>query len=109
MEKTTTPHLNKSDAVHFFHDGCPVRYYWLDMDSRKLHHAVLGSNVGEGEHFQIMVPGGTLKWAEALEDGINNRCAFISECVMPGFDFKDHTIYSKEQLQAMFPEFWDEI
>ena len=109
MEKTNAPHVNKSDHVHFFHDGGAVKYYWLDMECKQLHHAVLGSDVGNGQHLQLMVPGGTLKWAVVLDDAINDRCAFISECVMPGFEFEDRVVYSKEQLQSMFPEFWDEI
>ena len=109
MEKTNAPCVNKSDHIHFYHEGSPVKYYWLDMDTKKLDHAVLGGNVAEGQHLQLMVPRGVLKWAEVLDDGVNDRCSFVSECVMPGFEFEDRTMYSKEQLESMFPEFWEDI
>lgn len=109
MEKRNAPCTNKSDHIHFFHDGCPIKYYWLDMENRKLHWAILGSNLSEGHHFQLLVPRGTLKWAEVLDDGINDRYSLISECTMPGFEFQDRTLYSKEELKSMFPEFWEDI
>ena len=109
MERCTPPVLNKSDHVHFYHDGSPIKYYWLDMKNKKLEHAVLGPNIADGQHFHVMVPGGVLKWAEVLDDGINDRCSLVSECVMPGFEFEDMTVYSKERLQSMFPEFWEDI
>ena len=109
MEKTDPPNSNKSDHVHFCHDGAPVKYNWLHMKSKKMESAILGRDIEKGQHFQLMVPGGTLKWAEVLDDGVNDRCALISECVMPGFEFEDRTMPSKEELQSSYPEFWEDI
>ena len=109
MEKANSPCINKSDIIIFYHEGCPVKYYWLDMETKKLEHAVLGLNVAEGQHLQLMVPRGVLKWAEVLDDGVSDRCSFISLCVMPGFEFEDRTTYSQEQLEKMFPDFWEDI
>jgi len=109
MEKVDPPNSNKSDHIHFYHDGAPVKYYWLNMKSKKMESAILGRDIDKGQHFQLLVPGGTLKWAEVLEDGVNDRCALISECVMPGFEFEDRTMYGKEELQSLYPEFWEDI
>ena len=109
MDKTNAPHVNKSDHIHFYHYGGPIKYYWLDMEGKKLETAVLGSNIAEGQRLHLMVPGGTLKWAEVLDDGINHRQALISECTVPGFEFDDRKVYSEENLKSMFPTFWEDI
>jgi len=109
IEKIGPPHSNLSDHIHFFHDGAPVKYYWLDTKNKKLESATLGRDIEKGHQFQLLVPGGTVKWAVALDDGVNDGCALISECVMPGFEYEDRTMHSKEELQSLYPEFWDDI
>ena len=109
MDKASAPRVNKSDNIHFYHDGSPVKYYWLDMKNKILEQAILGSNIAKGQCFQLIVPRGMLKWAEVLDDGIHDRCALLSECVTPGFELEDMTMPSREELQTMFPEFWEDI
>jgi len=36
IEKIGPPHSNLSDHIHFFHDGAPVKYYWLDTKNKKI-------------------------------------------------------------------------
>ena len=61
MEKTNAPCVNKSDIIHFFHDGCPVQYCWINMETGDLKEAVIGKDAAQGQCLHLMVPRGTLQ------------------------------------------------
>eukprot|EP00112_Aurelia_sp_Birch-Aquarium-sp1_P013694 Seg2919.1 transcript_id=Seg2919.1/GoldUCD/mRNA.D3Y31 product="putative protein" protein_id=Seg2919.1/GoldUCD/D3Y31 len=109
MEKTNAPCVNKSDIIHFFHDGCPVKYCWINMDTGELKEAVVGKDPSQRQCLHLMVPRDTLKWAVVLDNGVDDRCSLISECTVPGFCFEDRTMFSKEDLKTRFPQHWDKI
>lgn len=46
-------HLNKSDIVHFHHEGAPLTYITIDLQG-KLHRTKLGSDVSRGETPQLL-------------------------------------------------------
>ena len=109
MEKVNPPVVNISAHIHFYHDGCPVKYYWIEEGSKELKEATLGANVAEGHCLQIAIPAGALRWTIVQDDGVNDRCSLISVCAMPGFCFEDRTMFSATELQVMYPEYWDQM
>ena len=72
--------LNRSDHVHYFHEGGDVLYRVLDPATGVLTSHVLGPASP-----QLVVRGGCLKCAELLEGDY----ALLGEAVAPGFDFRD--------------------
>ena len=74
IENTNEPHVNKSDIIHFFHDGCSVKYSWIMLKTGQLFQAVLGKDIARGQRLHLMVPGDSLKWATVLpQEGISEN------------------------------------
>lgn len=96
-------HLNKSDIVHYYHLGDPIRYTLIYPDG-KLEQVIMGSDVTKGELLQLTVKGGIWKSSELL-DG-EHGYGLISEAVSPGFDYADMTLGTNELLQKKFPQHW---
>ncbi|WP_279244912.1 cupin domain-containing protein [Candidatus Litorirhabdus singularis] len=92
-------HRNRSDIVHFFHQGAALDYYLLQPDGVLSRH-VLGSDAAAGEVLQLAVPGGTWKCTH-LSVG---EYGLISEAVVPGFEYADMELGSVSQLSAQFPQ-----
>ncbi len=97
-------HLNKSDIIHYFHDGDPITYLIIHPDG-KLEKIIMGRDLSQNQHYQITVKGGCWK-ASTLEQG---EYGLISEAVSPGFDYRDMEMGSKEKLQLAFPHLWGTI
>lgn len=96
-------HLNKSDIVHYYHMGDPIRYTLIYPDG-KLEQVIMGSDVTKGELLQLTVKGGIWKSSELLAG--EHGYGLISEAVSPGFDYADMTLGTKELLQEKFPQHW---
>lgn len=96
-------HLNKSDIVHYYHMGDPIRYTLIYPDG-KLEQVIMGSDVTKGELLQLTVNGGIWKSSELL-DG-EHGYGLISEAVSPGFDYADMTLGTNELLKEKFPQHW---
>lgn len=96
-------HLNKSDIVHYYHLGDPIRYTMIYPDGRK-EQVIMGSDVSKGELLQLTVKGGVWKASELLPG--EHGYGLISEAVSPGFDYADMTLGTNELLQAKFPQHW---
>lgn len=92
-------HLNRSDIIHFWHLGAPVRYYMIHPDGR-LETAVLGPDLAAGQRLQLVVPGGVWK-ASHLPAG---EYGLISEAVSPGFEYADMTLGERDALLEAFPQ-----
>jgi len=60
-------HSNKSDNVHYCHDGWPAKYILVSPKGHVEEH-VLGRNTWKGHMPQLRVPGGFLKAGKILED-----------------------------------------
>lgn len=97
-------HLNKSDIVHYYHLGDPIRYTLIYPDD-KLEQVVMGSDVTKGELLQFTVKGGIWKSSELLEG--EHGYGLISEAVSPGFDYADMTLGTNELLEGKFPQHWE--
>lgn len=96
-------HKNQSDIIHYFHGGSPITYLIIHPDGR-LEKEKLGSNLVNGEKFQLIVKGGCWK-AAILEAG---EYGLLGEAVAPGFDYRDMQV-ADESLLKQFPHLKDEI
>lgn len=83
-----TWHMNKSDIMHFHHQGGSIHYMFIDANDGHLEEYTLGKDIDKGEVMQLMVPGNTWK-ACFLLDG---EYGLISEAVAPGFEYEDMRI-----------------
>ncbi|WP_293389141.1 cupin domain-containing protein [Nevskia sp.] len=90
-------HRNRSDILHYLQGGGPVEYLLLE-DSGELRRVVLGSEPSQA--LFLHVPGGVWK-ASQLIDGASH--ALVSEAVVPGFDFADHS-FADQRLLDEHPE-----
>ncbi|KAN0061793.1 hypothetical protein ACQY0O_005786 [Thecaphora frezii] len=116
-------HLNKSPTMHLHHAG-RSRYTLISAkrplgqgltDSRGLpltKVVTVGEDVEKGEVRQLLVEGGWWKVSQVPEEDRakasqaevdNERVgAIISECVVPGFHWDDHTYLDVERLNDLF-------
>ena len=99
-------HLNKSDIVHYYHMGDPIRYTLIYPDG-KLEQVIMRSDVTKGELLQLTVKGGIWKSSELLTG--DHGYGLISEAVSPGFDYADMTLGTNDLLQEKFPQHWELI
>ena len=107
-------HSNKSDSVHYFHDGWPAKYILVSPKGEVTEY-VLGRDVAKGHVPQLRVPGGFLKAGKILEE---EDCAtfpgeipftLISEQVSPGFDDRDRHVPGAREVKATYPELWRKL
>ncbi|WP_244904897.1 cupin domain-containing protein [Cellvibrio mixtus] len=96
-------HLNKSDIVHYYHIGDPIRYTLIYPDG-KLEQVIMGSDVSKGELLQLTVKGGIWKSSELLPGDYGY--GLISEAVAPGFDYADMILGTNVLLKDKFPQHW---
>ena len=89
-------HRNKSDIIHYYHLGAPIKYVLITSDG-KVEEKVLGANIDKGELPQLIVRGGVWK-ASHLCSG---EYGLISEAVSPGFDYKDNEIANPDVLSLV--------
>ena len=95
-------HLNKSDIVHYFQLGDPIKYYLINPQG-ELSTVVMGTNLAAGEQLQLTVPGGTWKASKIIGGG-RKGYSLISEAVSPGFNFADMTLGYQALLVKKFPQ-----
>jgi len=92
-------HRNKSNIVHCYHLGAPIKYSVINNQG-KLETTILGPDLDQGQVPQLLVAGGLWK-ATQLMDG---EYALITEVVAPGFDYEDNEIATVEVMQKEFPD-----
>jgi predicted cupin superfamily sugar epimerase len=92
-------HMNRSDILHFFHLGAPVRYFLIHPDG-VMQTVTLGPDLHRGQVLQLPVKGGVWK-ASQLSAG---EFGLISEAVAPGFDSADNQIGERASMEAWFPD-----
>jgi uncharacterized protein len=91
-------HRMSADAVHFFHQGCPVKVLTID-DEGTLEFAILGADPGAGHDLQVVVAGGRWKAFE-LQGG---PWALLSEAVSPGWEAADQEEATVAMYERDFP------
>lgn len=85
-------HSNKSDHVHFHHQGGRLKYLFIDQATGLLQESILSSNILEGEYSQVVVPGNSWKTCLLMDQ----EYALISEAVSPGFSYEDSKLITGE-------------
>jgi predicted cupin superfamily sugar epimerase len=92
-------HKNRSDIVHFYHSGGPLRY--TSIDSRgTVETFVLGPDIDDGQQLQRVVRGGCWKASELL----SGSYGLISEAVVPAFSAADRVMATSGMLKELFPQ-----
>lgn len=95
-------HVNRSRIVHTLHKG-RGRYVLIHPGGR-VESFVVGQNVQAGEKLQWVVEGGVWKASYLLENKADSEGLLISETVVPGFEFADHSFLSPEHARKLLPE-----
>jgi predicted cupin superfamily sugar epimerase len=91
-------HRIKSDELWFFHAGSPVEVYFLTKNGVQVH--CLGSNINEGQDFQLVVPADTWFGAKVTQA---NSYVLVSCTVAPGFEFEDFELGRRHDLLEQYP------
>ncbi|WNO09749.1 cupin domain-containing protein [Teredinibacter sp. KSP-S5-2] len=86
-------HRNKSDILHFYHAGSPIKYL-IVSPSGELDEKILGPDVSLGQEPQLLVKGGFWKASELCE----GEFGLISEAVSPGFEYADNELAISKAL-----------
>ncbi len=97
-------HKNKSDIIHYFHNGSPITYYIIHTDGQ-LEIIILGNDLSKGHQLQLTVKGGCWKASE-LEKG---EFGLLSEAVSPGFEYEDMELAEETTIRECFPEHFNNI
>jgi len=96
-------HKNKSDIIHFFHSGSPIKYYIVSPEG-KLSTKIIGSDLEQGHQLQLMVKGGDWKASQLMQKGKSLKdFGLISEAVCPGFEYKDMQLAAMEAFSKQHP------
>ncbi len=94
-------HRIKSDEVWHFYEGCPLNIHVIhpngDYECLKL-----GSNLNNGESYQLVVPANS--WFASEPIGDNGSFSLVGCTVSPGFDFSDFELAEVAALTNQFPK-----
>lgn len=97
-------HCNRSDILHFWQAGSPLRYTLLSPHG-ELRSVVMGPDLAAGQQLQLLVPGGTWKASELME----GEYGLIAEAVCPGFDYRDMELATRAMLQVSYPQHYERL
>ena len=92
-------HRIKSDEIWFFHEGSSLIVHTLSEEGHKENR--VGLNLLQGETPQFLVEKETIFGSTVAEE---DSYSLVSCIVAPGFDFQDFELFTKEQLEVLFPE-----
>lgn len=90
-------HKNRSDIIHYFHLGAPIKYFIIS-ESGELRQEIMGPDILAGHKLQLLVKGGEWKASQL----IGGEYGLISEAVSPGFEYQDNQIATREDF-AIYP------
>ena len=94
-------HRIKSDEVWHFYEGCALHIHVIhpngDYDCLKL-----GSNLNNGESYQLVVPANS--WFASEPVGDPGSFTLVGCTVAPGFDFADFELAEVAALTNQFPK-----
>jgi hypothetical protein len=91
-------HRNKSNIVHCYHLGAPIRYSVINSVG-ELETTILGADITQNQTPQLLVAGGLWKATELLD----GEFSLITEVVAPGFDYEDNEVATTSVIQAAHP------
>ena len=92
-------HRIKSDEIWFFHEGSSLIVHTLSEEGHKENR--VGLNLLQGETPQFLVEKETIFGSTVADE---DSYSLVSCIVAPGFDFEDFELFTKEQLEVLFPE-----
>ena len=108
-------HGNKSDIVHFFHEGWPVKYTTISPQG-EIEEFIMGKDATKGQVPQLIVKGGYYKTARVMHELKEYETfpgevpfTLISEAVSPGFDYRDRHVPGKEEVKKLYPSLWKKL
>jgi len=93
-------HKINQDEIWHFYLGSPIKLYVIS-ESGTLSEVIIGSDLSSGQVPQFVVPKHFWFAAKVVEP---NNFALVGCTVSPGFDFKDFTLASRENLVELFPQ-----
>jgi len=93
-------HRLTSDEVWYYHAGSPLSIHLLHPDGR-YEIIQLGTDLEKGEVLQAIVPKNVI-FGSSIES--SGEFALVSCMVSPGFDYQDFELFTKEQLNVLYPE-----
>lgn len=99
-EQFASFHKMKSDELWHFYAGSSLNLYIIETGSGKLRQVTLGSNIDNGESFQVVVNSGS--WFAASVDG-HDSYSLVGCTVSPGFDYRDWELADRETLVEKYP------
>ncbi len=88
-----TLHRNKSDILHYHHQGSSINYLII-KPSGQYEELTLGPSLAKGEVPQLLVKGGDWKLAR-LSSG---EYGLLSEAVSPGFEYEDNELLTAKHI-----------
>lgn len=91
-------HQLSSDELWFFHSGSPLTVHSLKPDGSYAQTS-LGTHPEQGQQLSYTVPAGTI-FGSTVEKGY----ALVSCTVVPGFDFSEFKLFTKNELLKQYPE-----
>ncbi|MDX6153959.1 cupin domain-containing protein [Marinococcus sp. PL1-022] len=94
-------HRLESDEMWYYHTGAPLDVHMIHPESGHREIMTLGPNAANGEVLQGVVPKGTIFGAEVRT---SEQFALVSCVVVPGFDFADFELLTRDELTAAYPE-----
>ncbi len=91
-------HQLTADEIWYYHDGEPLTVHCIYEDGT--YEAVkVGKDTQKGERLHFDVPAGTIFGSTVEKD-----YSLVSCVVVPGFDFEDFKLFTKEELLKDYPE-----
>lgn len=91
-------HQLTADEIWYYHDGEPLTVHCIYEDGT--YEAVkVGKYTEKGERLHFNVPAGTIFGSTVEKD-----YSLVSCVVVPGFDFEDFKLFTKEELLKDYPE-----
>jgi len=99
-------HRLATDELWHVYDGHALELLLLFPDGRG-ERVVLGRDVAAGERPQFLVPRGV--WQGARPLGGVDAWTLIGNSMAPSFDYADFEIGYREELQAQFPAFAQQV
>lgn len=92
-------HQLTADEIWYYHDGEPLTVHCIYEDGT--YEAVkVGKDTQKGERLHFNVPAGTIFGSTVEKD-----YSLVSCVVVPGFDFEDFKLFTKEELLKDYPEY----
>ena len=98
-ENVSKFHRIKSDEIWFFHEGSSLIVHTLTEEGHKENR--VGLNLLQGETPQFLVEKETIFGSTVSDE---DSYSLVSCIVAPGFDFEDFELFSRVQLEVLYPD-----